>query len=78
MMRGYGVEAEGFDFLERRFSVVGKYDNFVLLDEVAIEACAALGVHSGTALGEIELDEMCGLANTMFTWAYYSPALGEA
>jgi hypothetical protein len=31
MMRGYTVEAQGFDFLEKQFNVIGKYENFVLL-----------------------------------------------
>ena len=72
-MRGYVVAAEGFDFLERRFIAVGKFENFVLLDEVAIEACKAMCVELGTALGPIELTEMGGLAIKLFAWAYYSP-----
>jgi hypothetical protein len=74
MMRGYTVEAEGFDLLERRFNVVGAFQNFVLLDDVCIEACKELNVPLGTLLGVIELTEMSGLANKMFAWAYYSPA----
>jgi hypothetical protein len=73
MMYGYSVEAQGYDFLEKHFSVVGRYDNFVLLDDVAIEACKALEVSLGTSLGNIELDKLGGLANRMFAWAYYSP-----
>jgi hypothetical protein len=74
MMRGYTVEADGFDFLEHRFNVVGMFENFVLLDEVAVEACNELHVPLGTPLGSIELTEMSGLANKMFAWAYYSAA----
>ena len=74
MMRGYTVEAEGFDFLERRFNVVGLFQNFALLDEVAVEACNELHVPLGRSLGLIELTEMSGLAIKMFAWAYYSPA----
>lgn len=73
-MRGYTVEAEGFDFLERRFNVVGVFQNLVLLDEVAVEACNEFHVPLGTSLGIIELAEMSGLAIKMFAWAYYSPA----
>jgi hypothetical protein len=74
MMRGFTVEAEGFDFLERRFDVAGKFQNFVLLDDVAIEACNTLQIPLGVPLGTIELPEMSGLANKMFAWAYYSAA----
>jgi hypothetical protein len=74
MMRGFAVEAEGFDFLEKRFNVAGRFENLVLLDDVAIEACRALGVEVGTPLGAIELSEMGGLAIKMFAWAYFSPA----
>lgn len=73
-MRGFAVEAEGFDFLEKRFNVAGRFENLVLLDDVAIEACRALGVEVGTPLGAIELSEMGGLAIKMFAWAYFSPA----
>jgi hypothetical protein len=71
-MRGYSVDASGFDFLERRFNVVGTFQNFVLLDDVAIEACNGLKVPLGMPLGSIELPEMSGLAIPMFAWAYYS------
>lgn len=74
MMRGYTVEAEGFDFLERRFNVFGEFQNFVLLDEVAVEACNESHVPLGTSLGLIELTEMSGQAIKMFAWAYYSQA----
>lgn len=77
MMRGYTVEAEGFDFLEKRFRVTGQFQNFVLLDAVAIEACTTLGINTGTPLGSVELDEMGGLANKLFAWAYYSPKKEE-
>ncbi len=73
-MRGYTVEAQGFDFLEKYFNVIGKYENFVLLDEVAVEACTELEVPLGTSLGRVELDKVGGLATNLFIWAYYSPA----
>jgi len=71
-MRAYAVEADGFDLLERRFNVKGTFQNFVLLDEIAIEACIDLEVPLGQQLGKIELDDMGGLANSLFSWSYYS------
>ena len=74
MMRGYRVEAEDFGFLEIRFSVVAKYQDFVLLDDVAIEACTGLEVPLRTLLGTMELGDLGGLATKLFSLAYYSPA----
>ena len=70
MMRGYGVDASGFDLLERRFG--REFENFVLLDDVAIEACQEFKIPLGERVGAIELTEMCGLAIKMFTWAYWT------
>lgn len=70
MMRGYGVDASGFDLLERRFGQ--GFANFVLLDDVAIEACLEFKIALGERVGAIELTEMGGLAIKMFAWAYWA------
>jgi len=70
MMRGYGVGASGFDLLERRFG--RGFENFVLLDDVAIEACLELNIPFGEQVGTIELTEMGGLAIKLFAWTYWS------
>lgn len=75
MMRAYTVEADGFDFLERRFNVAGIFQNFILLDDVAIEACKEFEIPLGQSLGTIDLIEMGGLANKFFAWAYYSACI---
>jgi hypothetical protein len=72
MMRGYAVDTHGFDLLEKRFNVIGAFQNFYLLDEVAIEACAAFKVSLGVRLGTIEINELGGLAIRMFAWPYYN------
>jgi len=71
-MRAYTVEADGFDFLERRFNVAETFENFILLDDVTIEACKELEIPLGPSLGIIDLAVMGGLANKFFAWAYYS------
>jgi hypothetical protein len=70
MMRGCGVDASGFDLLERRFGQ--GFVNFVLLDDVAIEACQEFKIPLGERVGAIELTEMGGLAIKMFAWAYWT------
>jgi len=70
MMRGYGVDASGFDLLEQRFGA--GFVNFVLLDEVAIEACQEFKIPLGERVGTIDLAEMSGLAIKMFSWAYWT------
>jgi len=72
MMRGYGVDSQGHGFLEQRFKK--QFENFVLLDDVAIEACRTFDVPYGKELGKINLDEMGGLALPLFKWAYYTDA----
>lgn len=70
MMSGYAVGANGFYFLERRF---GKgFKNFVILNDVAIEACLEFDVPFGEEVGTIELDEMGGLAIKLFVWSYWT------
>ena len=72
MMRDYGVGASGLNYLERRFGE--GFESFVLLDEVAVEACRHFNVPLGERVGTIELDEMGGLAIKLFTWAYWTEA----
>jgi hypothetical protein len=72
MMRGYGVGTQGFFLLEERFGQ--GFENFVLLDDIAIEACTKLIIPTGERLGTIELDEMGGLAIQLFARAYYAEA----
>jgi hypothetical protein len=75
VMRGYAVRPDGFFYLERRF---GKgFQNFLLLDDVAIEACQAFKIPCGERVGEIELAEMGSLAIRLFAWEYWAePAAG--
>jgi len=70
MMRGYGVDPQGFSLLEKRFG--RRLENFVLLDDIAIEACTRLNVPTGERLGTIGLDEMGGLVILLFAQAYYT------
>src|ERR1035438_6649136 len=76
MMHGYAVESEGFDFLERRFG--SGFENFVLLNDVAIEACRELNIRLGEQVGTIERDEMGGLAINLFAWEYWTESLATA
>jgi hypothetical protein len=70
VMRGYAVRPDGFFYLERRF---GKgFQNFVLLDDVAIEACQAFKIPCGERVGEIELTEIGSLAIRLFAWDYWT------
>lgn len=70
VVRGYAVRPDGFFYLERRF---GKgFQNFVLLDDVAIEACQAFEIPCGERVGEIELAEMGSLAIRLFAWEYWT------
>lgn len=68
MMRGYGVDTQGFYLLEEKFG--RGFENFVLLDDTAIEACTKLNIPMGKRLGPVELDEMGGLAMLLFAQSY--------
>jgi hypothetical protein len=70
MMRGYAVEGEGVDSLQRRFGT--DFVNFVLLDDVAVEACRALNIPHGEPVGTVELSELSGLAARQFSFPYWS------
>jgi hypothetical protein len=75
-MRGYAVGADGFFFLERRF---GKgFQNFALLDEIAIEACQEFSIPLGELVGKIELNEMGRLAIPLFSWTYWTETSQES
>jgi hypothetical protein len=70
LMHGYGVEADGVDFLEQRYS--REFENFLLLDDVAIEACEAPGIPHGERLGVIGLGDMGDRASKLFSLAYWT------
>lgn len=70
IMRGYGVGAEGLSFLEGKFG--SGFENFVLLDDVAIEACKKFKIPFGELVGSIDLNDMGGLAIKLFTFGYWT------
>jgi hypothetical protein len=69
-MEAYAVDSPGLFLLEARF---GKgFENYVLLNEVAIDACGALGFDSGTQLGSIDIDELRDSAIRLFKTEFWT------
>jgi hypothetical protein len=72
-MQGYLTDAYGFNVLDQRYGP--GFANFVLLDDVAIEACERLGVFLGQRLGTVEDSELGDLLPKLpkpFSWAYWT------
>ena len=66
---GYSVTGEGDDFLNSLFNV--NCQNFVLLNDIGIEACESLGFALGQRLGEIEAEELGGAAIKFGPYDYW-------
>jgi hypothetical protein len=67
-MRGYTVGAAGLPVLEEKFG--RGFENFVILDDVAIKACKTLKFDLGPSLGSIEFDDLGTRAMKLFEWKF--------
>ena len=74
-MRGYTVGAAGFPILEQKFG--RGFENFVILDDVAIKACKALRFDLGPSLGNIEINDLGTLAMKLFVWQFRDASAGN-
>jgi hypothetical protein len=70
IMEAYGVVSPGLFLLQERFGE--EYQHFVVLDEVAVEACETLGFNSGTQLGPVDIDELRGSVNRLFKTDFWT------
>jgi hypothetical protein len=68
LMEGYAVNAKGHSLLEGRFG--REFENFVLLNDVAIEACRGLGIGLGEQVGPFEVEELGDCATKFGPWEY--------
>ena len=75
MMRVFSVETEGFHSLEEQFRLQGRFQYFLLLDEVATEVCVSLEVFVGQRVGTIDSDSFGKLqTSVLFSSDVWSPA----
>ena len=69
LMSGFGLDANGHELLEDRFGL--GFESFVLLDEVAIEACHRLRITLGEEVGPIEMEDLGPSAFKFGPWEYW-------
>lgn len=69
-MEAYGVDPSGFALLESKFG--NGFESFVLLNDVAVDACRILGFDAGTQLGSIEIDGLGNSPSRLFKTEFWT------
>jgi hypothetical protein len=74
MMRGYSVTDDRVFLVREQFG--SEFQNFAVLDDVAIEACKNFGIAIGEYIGPIENKELEKLAQqSYFAYAYFTGSI---
>ena len=69
IIEGYCLELSGHFLLEDRFGE--NFQNFALLNDVAVDACYGLGIRLGERLGPIEIQSLDGHLVKFGPWEYW-------